>query len=129
MPASGTRYAITGDPVRNMPWEDKPAGYSSVIWRSAHNPVIPRDAIPSSNSIFNSAVVPYQGKFAGVFRCDDHRRHMQMHRGFSDDGRTWRIDNEAIRFQSAFPDQSPQPFEYGYDPRVCRIEDRYYVTL
>jgi beta-1,4-mannooligosaccharide/beta-1,4-mannosyl-N-acetylglucosamine phosphorylase len=52
--------------MANIPWEERPAGSSEVMWRSACNPVIPRDLIPSSNSFFNSAVVPFKGQFAGV---------------------------------------------------------------
>jgi len=111
----------------NIPWEDRPEGCSDVVWRSSGNPVIPRDLIPSSNSIFNSAVVPYEGGFRGVFRCDDKRRMMQLHAGRSADGVNWEIENERIRFA---PAEGVEPMEwgYGYDPRVCFIEDRYYVT-
>ena len=42
-----------------MPWEDRPAGCADVMWRYSKNPVIDRYHIPSSNSIFNSAVVPF----------------------------------------------------------------------
>lgn len=41
-----------------MPWEERPAGCKDVMWRYSENPVIDRYHIPSSNSIFNSAVVP-----------------------------------------------------------------------
>ncbi len=54
----------------NLPWEERPAGYTRPVWRYSQNPVIRRDLLPTSNSIFNSAVVPYDGVFAGVFRCD-----------------------------------------------------------
>ena len=43
----------------NIPWEDRPAGANGPLWRYSRNPVIPRDLIPTSNSIFNSAVVPF----------------------------------------------------------------------
>lgn len=42
----------------NIPWEERPEGSSEVMWRSSRNPIIPHDLIPTSNSIFNSAVVP-----------------------------------------------------------------------
>ena len=73
------RKTVVGDALPNIPWEEKPEGYSRVVWRSTRNPVIPRDLIPSSNSIFNSAVVPYDGSFAGVFRCDNTARRMVLH--------------------------------------------------
>ncbi|MEJ2212370.1 MAG: glycoside hydrolase family 130 protein [Anaerolineae bacterium] len=109
-----------------MPWEDRPAGSSDVVWRSARNPVIPRDLIPGANSIFNSAVVPFEGAFAGVFRVDNRVRQMRLHAGRSDDGVNWHIEAEPIRFVTDVP--ALQAFEYGYDPRVCWLEDRYYVT-
>lgn len=42
-----------------IPWEERPAGCKDVLWRSVANPIIPRDLLPTSNSIFNSAVVPF----------------------------------------------------------------------
>lgn len=115
-----------GQEIPNIPWEDRPTDCTDVVWRSAKNPVIPRNLIPTSNSIFNSAVVPYQGQFAGVFRIDDKRRQMQLHSGRSEDGYHWKINPERISFISDDPELGK--FVYGYDPRVCWIEDRYYVT-
>jgi beta-1,4-mannooligosaccharide/beta-1,4-mannosyl-N-acetylglucosamine phosphorylase len=111
--------------IPNLPWEDRPAGSCDVVWRYSQNPIIPRDLIPSSNSIFNSAVVPFNGTFAGVFRCDDKRRHMDVHRGFSQDGFKWQIDNDVIEW--IFADPECAYTQYKYDPRVCWIEDRYYI--
>jgi len=112
--------------IENLPWEDRPEGVTEPVWRYSKNPVIPRDLIPSSNSIFNSAVVPYKGEFAGVFRCDDRTRRMVMHRGFSADGVNWKLDPETIKFECDEPEIAE--FVYGYDPRVVWIEDRYYIT-
>ena len=112
--------------IDNIPWEDKKNDCTDVLWRYSQNPIIRRDAIKRSNSIFNSAVVPFNGAFAGVFRCDDKRREMFLHAGFSDDGIHWQINEEPIVFENTCKDAPP--FEYGYDPRVCFIEDRYYVT-
>ena len=49
---------IVGAPLPDMPWEDRPEGSKEVLWRYSKNPVIPRDILPTSNSVFNSAVVP-----------------------------------------------------------------------
>lgn len=117
---------INPSPLRNIPWEDRPAGSIETVWRSHRNPIIPRDAIPTSNSIFNSAVVPFKNEFAGVFRCDNRARTMQLHRGFSKDGIHWNIDPEKLQFRCSEPEIAR--FVYGYDPRVCWIEDRFYVT-
>ncbi len=110
----------------NIPWEDRPAGSSDVVWRYSANPIIPRDLIPSSNSIFNSAVVPFNGKFAGVFRCDNKKREMNIHRGFSPDGIRWHLDDDPIKWEFSDPEMSR--FDHRYDPRVVWLEDRYYVT-
>jgi beta-1,4-mannooligosaccharide/beta-1,4-mannosyl-N-acetylglucosamine phosphorylase len=124
-----TNKTILGPALPNIPWEDKPAGTIDVMWRSARNPIIPRDLIPSSNSIFNSAVVAYNGKFAGVFRCDNKARRMQMHSGISDDGVNWTLSPDRIRFVADNPKVAEiVDFQYAYDPRVCWLEDRYYVT-
>jgi beta-1,4-mannooligosaccharide/beta-1,4-mannosyl-N-acetylglucosamine phosphorylase len=120
------RATMIGSALPNIPWEDRPAGSSDVLWRYSHNPIIPRDAIPTSNSIFNSAVVPFEGKFAGVFRCDDRRRIMDVHSGFSDDGVRWNLTPDPIRWVCDDPEIAP--FVHRYDPRVCWLEDRYYVT-
>jgi beta-1,4-mannooligosaccharide/beta-1,4-mannosyl-N-acetylglucosamine phosphorylase len=102
-----------------IPWEERPSGYTRPVWRFSRNPVIERDQLPTSNSIFNSAVVRFGDGFAGVFRCDDWTRRMQLHAGFSADGLAWEIDPEPIPFDD---------FVYGYDPRVTWLEDRFYVT-
>jgi beta-1,4-mannooligosaccharide/beta-1,4-mannosyl-N-acetylglucosamine phosphorylase len=111
-----------------MPWQDRPAGCEDVIWRYDKNPLIDRTAVKCANSIFNSAVVPFEGGFAGVFRVDDRARNMNLHAGFSKDGLTWEISQNPIAFEKAYPDL--QDFQYGYDPRVTFFpEDScYYVT-
>ncbi|MDR0540821.1 MAG: glycoside hydrolase family 130 protein [Dysgonamonadaceae bacterium] len=109
-----------------MPWEERPEGYREILWRYSGNPVIPRNLLPASNSIFNSAVVRFQGMYAGVFRCDDTNRRMRLHAGFSRNGVDWEIRPEPLKFVSE--DREIGEWVYGYDPRVCFIEDRYYVT-
>lgn len=120
---------ISGDSLPHMPWEERPSGVNGAIWRSPQNPIIPHDIIPTSNSVFNSAVVPFGDGFAGVFRCDSHTRQMQMHAGFSPDAVNWTINHERINFQPHDGrTREIADFEYAYDPRVVWIEDRYYVT-
>lgn len=117
---------IHGESIPNLPWEEKPVDCRDVIWRSKNNPIITRDAIEDSNSIFNSAVVPYNGEFAGVFRSDDTTRRQSLHAGKSKDGIHWDINDEKIAFQCN--DDEVGSFTFGYDPRVCKLEDAYYVT-
>jgi len=51
---------------------------------------------------------------------------MQLHAGFSDDGIYWQINPERIAFINW--DAELNNWEYGYDPRVVWLEDRYYIT-
>lgn len=117
---------IIGSALPNIPWEERPESCSDVVWRYSHNPIIPRDLTSTSNSIFNSAVVPFKNAFAGVFRCDDRTRMMQIHNGKSTDGVNWEIDPAPIQFVCDDPEIAR--VQYRYDPRVCWLEDRYYVT-
>jgi beta-1,4-mannooligosaccharide/beta-1,4-mannosyl-N-acetylglucosamine phosphorylase len=112
--------------VAAVPWQDRPEGSTDVLWRYSGNPIIGPDALPGANSVFNSAVVRFGDGYAGVFRCDDRARAMRLHRGFSRDGLEWELDPEPICLESADPELAN--FVYGYDPRVVRIDDRWYVT-
>ena len=121
-----SKLIISGNALPGMPWEDRPAGCNAPLWRYSANPVIPRNLLPDSNSIFNSAVVPFEGGFAGVFRCDDTNRRMTLHAGFSKDGIHWDIQPGTIKFEGADPEVGE--WVYGYDPRVAFIENRFWVT-
>lgn len=116
---------IIGSELKNLPWEDKPAGYSLPVWRFSGNPIIGRCAIKRSNSVFNSAVVPYKDGFAGVFRCDSRSVSMDIFPGFSADGFHWDIRDEPVHFEG---DEEITRREYRYDPRVCQLDGKYYLT-
>ncbi len=109
-----------------IPWEERPEGCNDPMWRSSRNPIIGRYAIPTSNSVFNSAVVPFGDGFAGVFRCDNKRVQMNIFAGFSKDGVNWEINHEPIKFKAGNTDMIES--DYKYDPRVTWIEDRYWIT-
>lgn len=116
---------IIGSALPNLPWQEKPADCLDPIWRYDQNPIIRRDAAPGSNSIFNSAVVPWKGGFIGVFRCDSRSRSMDLFLGRSEDGLRWRFAAEPLVFEG---DPSITVKEYRYDPRVTQIDGRYYIT-
>ena len=124
---------IIGNPLPNIPWEDRTeAANASLhraqtpVWRYSGNPIIGRNGNKISNSVFNSAVVPFQGKFAGVFRCDSRSISMNIFPGFSDDGIHWTIDDEPVHMTDAEDEVLRE--EYRYDPRVCCIDGKYYVS-
>lgn len=117
---------IGQQPLPDMPWEDRPREARGPLWRYSGNPLIRRDQLPTSNSIFNSAVVPFGEGYAGVFRCDDWTRRMVLHAGFSEDGLKWEIQPQPLTFSCKDPEIGR--FVYGYDPRVVRIDGRFYIT-
>ena len=108
---------LNGENIKNMPWRDRPDGCTDVVWRDPENPIMDRSLIKNSNSIFNSAVVPFGGEFRGVFRSDDTTRRQTLHAGRSKDGVHWELTDEMIHFECDIDEI--KTFEYGYDPRVC----------
>jgi beta-1,4-mannooligosaccharide/beta-1,4-mannosyl-N-acetylglucosamine phosphorylase len=117
---------ILGDSLPDMPWEERPAGSSDIVWRHSANPLIGWNPTPSCARVYNSAVVPWKGGYAGVFRADHRNGRAHLHRGFSRDGLVWDIEDEMIRWV----DESGADYQpgYAYDPRVVRLEGRHYVT-
>ena len=87
---------IIGASIPNIPWQDKPEGYKYPVWRYDGNPVITRDNLYNANSIFNSAVVPFKGGFAGVFRVDDVCRDHTLVVGYSDDAINWNLQEKVV---------------------------------
>ncbi|MBN2613714.1 MAG: glycosidase, partial [Bacteroidales bacterium] len=120
------KKTIIGQSLPNLPWEEKPAGHKEVIWRYSRNPVIDWNPTPSTARIYNSAVLPYNQSFVGVFRADHKNGRAFLHFGKSKDGFHFEIDDEVIPWQNE--DGSPNPVSYAYDPRLVKIDDWYYIT-
>lgn len=117
---------IIGKALPNIPWEDKPAGSSDVMWRYSGNPIIDWNPIPKAARVYNSAVVPFKGEFAGVFRADQKNGRATLFSGKSKDGLKINLDPDPI----AWVDENgnPNPTSYAYDPRVVEIEGKFYVS-
>ena len=117
---------MIGENLPNIPWQDRPVGCTDIVWRYSNNPIIKRNQIPGANSIFNSAVIAKEGKFLGIFRCDNTAMEQQLYLGKSENGIDWDIEHEPFSLYDTSGNQVG--VACGYDPRVCYIEDRYYVT-
>ena len=109
----------------NMPWQEKPEGCEQPMWRYEQNPVIGRNPVPGVARIFNSAVMPYEGGFIGVFRGEQANGVPHIYLGRSADGVSWSLDREKIAFVNA----AGEPFQppSAYDPRLVKVEDTYYI--
>lgn len=109
-----------------LPWMDRPPNCRQVVWRHHANPIIGRQYLPGVQGIYNSAVVPFGERYAGVFRFESRNRFPRLHVGYSRDGLKWDIDPEPITFSGPLPGNGAA--DYAYDPRVCEIDGTYYIT-
>jgi beta-1,4-mannooligosaccharide/beta-1,4-mannosyl-N-acetylglucosamine phosphorylase len=125
--AKAKSSTIVGPSLPNLPWEKRRRGSSEVVWRYGKNPILGWNPIPCAARIFNSAVVPVDGGFAGVFRADYRNGRPQLHAGRSTDALRWRIEHQPIEWIDAATGR-PRPTSYAYDPRVVLIEGHHYVT-
>lgn len=117
---------IIGDNLPNMPWQDKPEGYELPVWRYSENPIIKRNPVKGIARVFNSAVVPYEDGYIGVFRAETINGRPHLHLGRSKDAIIWDIEEERILLL----DEEGNEFHprYAYDPRLIKIEDTYYIV-
>jgi len=109
----------------NIPWQPRPADSSERLWRFDGNPLTGYRPAPGIIAIYNSAVIPFEGTFLGVFRGDRSTGMPTLFLGRSSDGIAWDFDATPIPLQGDDPHVGIH--EYAYDPRIARIEDRYVV--
>lgn len=117
---------ISGGSLPNIPWQEKPEQVGKIpIWRYTENPVIDRNPLPGVARIFNSAVLPYEDGFIGVFRGEQINGIPYIYLGRSKDGIHWDYEPDKIRFV----DENGKDFApvYAYDPRLVEIEGVYYI--
>ncbi len=121
-----SKVKIIGKALNNIPWQEKPADCKDVMWRHDGNPIMGWNATKKAARIYNSAVVPYENGFIGVFRADHRNGIPQLHVGRSMDGFKWDIEEEEIHWV----DETGAAYEteYAYDPRVVEIDGKYYVV-
>ena len=116
---------IIGSEVPNMPWQKPDEAEWQPLWRYKENPIIGRNPIKGVARIFNSAVIPYEGAFIGVFRAEQRDGVPHIYLGRSQDAVHWEFDSEKIQFV----DEEGKSFMpiYAYDPRLVKVEDTYYM--
>lgn len=116
---------ILSNNLPNIPWQEKPENYAGPVWRYSENPIIDRNPLPGVARIFNSAVVPYNGEFIGIFRAEQTDGVPFLYLGHSKDAIHWIYDKEKIQFVNE-NNESYNP-RYAYDPRLIKVEDTYYI--
>ena len=118
---------VNAKSINNFPWEECPKGFKGTIWRYSKNPVIDRHPNSVISRAFNSAVVPFNGEFIGVFRGDNIDDIPHLYVGHSKDGIHFEIEEEQITFVDEKGNQIKDTC-YQYDPRVIPFEDRFYIV-
>jgi len=116
---------IIGKTLPNIPWENKPAGSSEIVWRFSANPVIGWNPIPRAARVYNSAIVPFNKEFAGVFRADQKNGRATLFSGTSKDGVHIDLNPDPIEWIDE--NGKAKPTSYAYDPRVVKIDETYYI--
>jgi beta-1,4-mannooligosaccharide/beta-1,4-mannosyl-N-acetylglucosamine phosphorylase len=116
---------ILGENLPNIPWQDKPQDHMGPVWRHSGNPIVKRNPVKGISRIFNSAVVPFEGSYVGVFRAEATNGRPHLLLGRSDDGLNWTFEDKGIDFVNG----AGEPFnpKYAYDPRLVKIDDAYYI--
>ena len=121
-----SKYKMISQPVPNVPWQERPTELTGApVWRYNENPIIGRNPVKGVARIFNSAVMPYEDGFIGVFRGEQTNGIPYIYLGRSKDAIHWNFDENKINFV----DEEGKPFmpRYAYDPRLVKVEDTYYI--
>ncbi len=99
----------------------------SVVKRYEGNPIVtPQDVPGGCDGVFNGAVISYGEEYRGIFRVEVAPGYSQFRLATSQDGIHFEVDSKDIVFQYTDPDMAPGSFIY--DPRITKLEGRYYIT-
>jgi len=121
-----TKQSIVGQSIPHLPWQDRPAGCTGVVWRYSGNPLLGWNPGGRMARVFNSAAWPHEGAFVGVFRADHRNGVADLHFGRSRDGIHWDLDPNVIAWKNEAGKKAQNG--YAYDPRLLKMDDTFYVT-
>lgn len=117
---------IIGKKLDNIPFVERPDGDTSPVWRYEGNPIVDRNPMKDVARIFNSAVLPYQGEFIGIFRAEETTIKAYLRLGRSKDGINFKFEDKPIDFFNE--DGTPCIPAVMIDPRLVEIEGIYYIV-
>lgn len=106
-----SKYKMISQPVPNVPWQERTENLTGApVWRYNENPIIGRNPVKGVARIFNSAVMPYEDGFIGVFRGEQTNGIPYIYLGRSKDAIHWNFDENKINFV----DEEGKPFMPRY---------------
>ncbi len=101
--------------------------------RSAHNPILTREHISSSNpalrdpsSVFNPGGISFEGKILLLLRCQNRARETFLLKAISEDGISFEISPDPVEYRGL--ELIPYTIYHIYDPRITQIGNRYLIT-
>ena len=53
------KHKIYGKELNNLPYENRPQGCDTPLWRYSLNPIIEMNPFPNASRVFNSSIIPY----------------------------------------------------------------------
>lgn len=116
---------IGGDSLPDMPWQERTPGTNHPCGGIEETPSSNGTPCPIPIAFSTAPPFPSGADSPGCSVATTPGRVPWLHAGFSQDGIHWNIEPRPIRFIDGPADLA---FEYAYDPRVCKLEDRYYIT-
>lgn len=100
----------------------------TVLKRNPNNPIVTPESVGGDvNSVHNSAIIRFKGAYLGIFRMEGQDLREGLYKGTSSDGLRWTIRPEPIQAKPIYPDY-PDVIRKGFDPRITKIGDTYYIV-
>ncbi len=111
-----------------IPWQERPKDCTQPIWRYSNNPLTKRNFSENIDRVFNSSLIPFKGKFIGIFRADDYRNKPNIYVGHSNDGIEITLEDKPIEFVDC--NNNPITINCSrFDPRLVQMDGKYYVVF
>lgn len=101
----------------------------SLVERYPGNPILTKHDVPYAvETVHNAGAIKFEGRYILLFRSHRHNGRSIIGIARSDNGYDFDVDPEPFMVPSIEADFS-QFEEYGVeDPRICPLDDAYYIT-
>lgn len=117
---------ISGGSLPNMPWQEPDKDCNTPVWRYNENPIINRNPVENVARIFNSAVVPYEDAYIGVFREVNRTTEFRIFI-LAEVKMVFIGTSTRIRYPLWMENGNDFAPRYAYDPRLVEVEGVYYI--
>ncbi len=105
-----------------------------VLTRSLKNPILTRDDVPDVppelvdvTSVFNPGAVRHDGRYLLMLRVQTRGRETYLMMAESEDGETFEVAPRVLPVRGM--DSVQETVYHCYDPRITRLDGRYYVMF